>query len=141
MTGQMRKKKTSITACKINIVVMLELLAIFSFLPIHFSYAGYYTRGAIMIKPALIEDFNAYMGVAAHEYGHYIYGKNMNVTDLKAWVAAYNKCGAESDYAKTFRSKGLRMEEEFAENVRMIYQNGTDSVCWDKRRIINKYLK
>lgn len=102
-------------------------------------FDGYYNRGLITIRAYQVDTFSNYEIVAFHEWGHHVYDKYLTKEDLKAWYNAFQKCGVQTDYAKTYKSKSVRMNEEFAE----LYSNWKTGVlpqaCPEKLAVINKY--
>jgi len=102
------------------------------------SWAGYYMRNKIIIRPNQTANLQEYLQVATHEYGHYVMDRYLSSQDLKDYLKAYNTCNkSSSSYVDTFRSKSVKVTEDFAESYRLVLFNET--VCPAKERIIKKY--
>jgi hypothetical protein len=138
----------------IGILVMLGLIAIYSQDHIRsatgdsivkeslkydkMGLAGHYSRGRVQIKTALTPSLQDYLYVAVHEYGHVIMDKSMTVDDLKKWSAAVHKCGLQSDYARSYKSRSVRYSEEWADNYAANYMNNI-TLCPEKLEVMMKY--
>jgi hypothetical protein len=102
------------------------------------SYGEYFIRGTITIKARKANNYLEYKGWADHGFDHDVYNYRLEKGDLKVWLVLINTCGIESEYAKIYVSKSLRIEEEFAETYRFM-QAGTGGVCEAKMDFMRKY--
>jgi hypothetical protein len=101
------------------------------------SFGGYYLRQTVTIKAANTNNMNEYLTVAVHEYGHHVWYKYMTKTDFQDWLKAIKNCGYQYEYTTRYRSKSVKIEEEFAENLAMYYNN--EPLCTDKIEVLKRY--
>lgn len=102
-------------------------------------FDGYYKRGIITIRAHQINNWDDYRFIAAHEWGHHVYDKYATKDDLKAWFSAFEKCGVQSDYTKTYKSKTVRLYEEWAEMYAAMKTSIGPQPCPEKLAVLSKY--
>lgn len=104
----------------------------------HSGYAGFYNHGTITIKASKLIDKNQYEQVSMHEWAHYLWATQLSKEEKKTWNMATHACGFQSEYAQTYKSPKIRLEEEWADNyAQMTTQN--DTFCLEKQALIAKY--
>lgn len=103
-----------------------------------YSWAGWYARDRVTIRMKDISTFEDYLLVSVHEYGHAVMDRDFTKDELKAWYIAIDKCGYQSTYAKTYRSRTVRMMEEWADNL-AYYYTGKATFCPEKTELLKKY--
>lgn len=104
----------------------------------YYSLLGYYSRGSATIRISKIETFDQYLFITVHEWGHHLYRTRFTVDDLKSWKKAVEVCGYQSEYAKTFRAKGTKIEEEWADDVAFYFEK-SKTFCPEKLEVLKKY--
>jgi len=94
---------------------------------------GYYKYGYVGIKAWKLHDYTEYKLVADHEWGHHIY-RQLSYKEKMQWYRIVDDCSIESDYAASFYSRSVRMEEEFAESHKK-YRSGL-TICEAKEEFL-----
>jgi len=104
------------------------------------TFVGYYRSGFIGIKAWKTNNYLEYKMISDHEYGHHLYNNYLSREERDYWaeIVAQPGCGFESEYARSYRSMGLRLEEEFADSV-SAYLND-QSICSYKQWFLARWL-
>lgn len=108
----------------------------------NYTTDGEYNYGVVTIRAYKIPTRQDYLFVANHEYAHYLWDYNFTKKDLNKWILAINVCGFESEYAKSFRSRSVRLKEEWADSYASFYVNYSERAgvfCEEKIKFIKEW--
>jgi hypothetical protein len=109
---------------------------------LHRGFQGYYLRGIITIRAYTISNISSHdelIFLANHEWAHHVMATKFAKGDLLLWKKATDKCGINSSYAKTYKSKTVRVEEEWADSYALYFVNNV-SLCPEKIAVIKRYI-
>lgn len=87
------------------------------------GFKSYFLEGTASLKAYKMVDYDDYKYWSDHEWGHYLFEYKLKVSDFRTWIKIVNNCTFESSYAKTYKSRGLRLEEEFADSFASVMNN------------------
>jgi hypothetical protein len=108
----------------------------------HRGFQGYYLRGIITIRAFTITNISShdeYLFIANHEWAHHLMATKFAKGDLLLWKKATDKCGINSTYAKTYKTKAVRVEEEWADSYALYFVNNV-TLCPEKIAVIKRYI-
>jgi hypothetical protein len=101
------------------------------------GFKSYFRGGTSTIHAFKMADYSDYKYWSDHEWGHYLFEYKLRSSDFKSWIKIVNNCTFESSYALTYHSRGLRLEEEFAESFASVMNNKT--ICQDKIDFVRRF--
>ena len=105
----------------------------------HRGVLGYYGRGLMTLRAFKITTHNDMIFVANHEWAHYIMDTKFEKGDILLWKKATDICGINSSYALTYKTKTVRVQEEWADSYALYFVKNV-TLCPQKLAIIEKYV-